>query len=116
MTLSLPASFKPAAIFAALAYTSLTFGAAITPAPAQAAAGNVVYHAELSAPATGNAAKPIASGLVWKCVGTTCTAPQATSRPAIVCARLAKEVGPLNAFAVEGRAFEAEELARCNGK
>lgn len=115
MTLSLPVSFKPAAVFAALAYTALTFGAAVTPAPVQAAT-NAVYHAELAAPAVGNAAKPIASGLVWKCVGTTCTAPQATSRPAIVCARLAKEVGPLNAFAVEGRAFEAEELARCNRK
>ena len=48
--------------------------------------------------------------------GRVCDCTQATSRPAIVCARLAKEVGPLNAFAVEGRAFEAEELARCNGK
>ena len=116
MTLSLPRTFRPAAIFAAVAYTALTFSAALAPSPAQAATGESFYRAELSAPLTGKTAKPIASGLVWKCVGTACTAGEATSRPAIVCARLAKQVGPLDAFSAKGRTFEADELARCNGK
>ena len=115
MTLTLPRSFKPAAVMAALAYTTLTFGAAITPAPAEAATGGAFYRAEMTAPAKGNA-RPIASGLVWKCAENVCTAGQATSRPAIVCARLAKEVGPLTSFTVGDKPFAAEELARCNGE
>lgn len=115
MTLNLPRSFKPAAVMVALAYTTLTFGAAIAPAPAQAATGGAFYRAEITAPAPANS-RPIASGIVWKCAENVCTAGEATSRPAIVCARLAKEVGPLASFTVGDKAFAAEELARCNGK
>lgn len=114
MTLSLPRSFKPAAVVAALAYTTLTFGAAVTPAPTEAATGGAFYRAEVTAPAKDNA-RPIASGMVWKCAGNVCTAGEGTSRPAIVCARLAKEVGPLASFVAGDKAFAAEELARCNG-
>ncbi|MFN6934354.1 MAG: CC_3452 family protein [Tsuneonella sp.] len=115
MALSLPRSFKPAAIVVAAAYTALTFGAAITPSPAQAASVPF-YRAELTAPVTDGKARPIASGLVWKCAESACTAGEASSRPAIVCARLAKEVGPLTSFSAGGKALEAEDLARCNGK
>ncbi|ANY18561.1 hypothetical protein A6F68_00025 [Tsuneonella dongtanensis] len=114
MTLTLPSSFKPAAVVAALAYTTLTFGVALTPSPAEAASVPF-YRAEVTTVAEGKA-RPIASGMVWKCTETVCTAGEASSRPAIVCARLAKEVGPLTAFTAGGKAFEAEELARCNGK
>lgn len=113
MTLTLPSSAKPAAVLAALAWTALTFGTAITPAPAQAANGPY-YRAELVAPVT--AAKPIVSGTVFNCAGNNCAAGKATSRPAIVCARLAKEVGEVAAFTVNGKALAAEELAKCNGK
>ena len=113
MTLSLPVNAKPIAAVAALAWTALTIGAAITPAPAQAAEG-AYYRAELTAPASTSQA--LAGGLVWKCADTACAAPKGTSRPAIVCARLAKEVGQVSTFTAGGKALEAEDLARCNGK
>ncbi len=114
MTLSLPSSTKPVAVFAALAYTALTFGAALTPAPAHAASGAAFYHAELVVPAT--EARTIASGLLWNCSDNACTANKGTSRPVIVCQRLAKEVGTISAFVANGKAIDAAELARCNDK
>ena len=116
MTLSLPASGKPAAVLAALAWTTLSFGATVTPTPAEAATGGTFYRAELAAPAPAAKARPIVSGQVWKCAESACVSGEATSRPAIVCARIAKEVGPLAAFTAGDKAFAAEELARCNGK
>jgi hypothetical protein len=113
MTLSLPFPAKPAAIVAALAYTTLTFGAALTPSPAQAASVPF-YRAEVASTAKAEP-RPIASGMAWKCAENVCTAGEATSRPAIVCARLAKKVGPIESFTAGGKAFEAEDLARCNG-
>lgn len=113
MTLNLPLTAKPVAAIAALAWTTLTFGTAITPAPASAAEG-AYYRAELTAPASKGSA--VAGGLVWKCAQTNCAAPKGTSRPAVVCARLAKEVGAVNTFTAGGKALEAEDLARCNGK
>ena len=117
MTLSLPSlSFsgtRPLAIVAALAWTTLSIGAAVSPTSANAAEG-AYYRAQLSAPAA--EASTIAGGIVWKCADTSCAAPKGTSRPAIVCARLAKEVGPVSAFTAGGKALEAEDLARCNGK
>jgi hypothetical protein len=113
MTLSLPLNAKPVAAVAALAWTALSIGTAISPAPAQAAEG-AYYRAELTAPATNGHA--VVGGLVWKCADTACAAPKGTSRPAIVCARLAKQVGEVSNFTAGGKAFEAEDLARCNGK
>ena len=114
MTLTLPTAAKPAAALVALAWSALTIGTAITPAPAQAANGGPYYRAELAAPVT--ATKPIVSGTIFNCTGTNCAGGKATSRPAIVCARLAKEVGEVAAFTANGKALAAEELAKCNGK
>jgi hypothetical protein len=111
MTFFLPRNAKPVAAFAALAWTALTIGTAIAPAPAQAGEG-AFYRAELAAPAAKTSA--VAGGLVWKCADTACAAAKGTSRPAIVCARLVREVGPVSAFIAGGKALEAEELARCN--
>lgn len=113
MTLSFSNRFRPLAVVAALAWTSVSIGTAIAPAPAQAAEG-AYYRAELAAPATDRQA--LAGGLVWKCADTACAAPKGTSRPAIVCARLAKRVGPVVSFTAGGKALEADDLARCNGK
>jgi hypothetical protein len=68
----------------------------------------------LTAPASNGHA--VVGGLVWKCADTACAAPKGTSRPAVVCARLAKEVGQVSTFTAGGKALEAEDLARCNGK
>jgi hypothetical protein len=51
MTLSLPTTARPLAIVAALAWTALSIGAAVSPSSAQAAEG-AYYRAQLSAPAT----------------------------------------------------------------
>jgi len=113
MTISLP-NARPLAIVAALAWTTMSIGATISPAPASAAEG-AYYRAELTAPAT-NTGHTLAGGLVWKCAETACAAGKGTSRPTIVCARLAKQVGPVANFTAGGKVLEAEDLARCNAK
>ena len=52
----------------------------------------------------------------WICAGTTCVSARSGVRPRIVCASLAREVGRLSSFSVEGRAFTAEELEACNSR
>ena len=112
MTTLISSRAKPVAIVAALAWTTLSLGTAIAPSPAQAAEG-VFYRAQLTAPTA--KANAIAGGLAWKCADSSCAAAKGTSRPVIVCARLAKEVGPIAAFTAGGKALEPAELARCNG-
>lgn len=113
MTLSLPTHGKAVAAFAALAWTALSFGAALAPAPANAAEAGPFYRAELAAPA--GEARPIAGDLAWSCSDTSCAAGKGKSRPVIVCARLAKEVGPVASFVADGEALDEQDLARCNG-
>jgi hypothetical protein len=113
MTRTLPSNAKVVAAFAAFAWTALSFGAALTPAPANAAEAGSFYRAELAAPAA--KARPIAGDLAWSCSDTSCAADKGKSRPVIVCARLAKEVGPVANFVVDGEALSEEQLARCNG-
>ena len=81
--------------------------------PVQAADGPY-YRAELAAPVS--ATKPVVSGTVFNCAGTNCAGGKATSRPAIVCARLAKEVGEVATFTANGKTLATEELAKCNSK
>ena len=111
MTLPLPVPFKPAAVVGALAWATLAVGTAVAPVAAQAASAAPYYTAQLAAPASARTA--VAGGLIWTCDGSTCTAARGTSRPAIVCARLAREVGPVTAFVADGKALAAEDLARC---
>jgi hypothetical protein len=79
---------------------------------AQAQTNGPTYRAELAQPAA--QARMAASGVVWSCTGNACTAPRSNSRPAIVCARLAREAGVLTSFAVAGTAMSATDLERCN--
>lgn len=113
MIRSLSQTARPAAAFVALAWTALTFGATLTATPAQAGEGPF-YRAELAAPA--QPGKTVASGQVWNCTDTACVAGKGTSRPAIVCARLVKQVGPVASFVANGKALEADALAKCNGQ
>jgi len=57
----------------------------------------------------------VARDNIWRCAGEACTSvnPSAT-RPAISCAALARQIGALRSFSVDGRAFSAEELENCN--
>jgi hypothetical protein len=58
----------------------------------------------------------VARDVLWKCAGEACVATKATSRPAIVCAAAAREIGKISAFSANGKDFSAEELAKCNEK
>ncbi|HEY8604050.1 CC_3452 family protein [Tsuneonella suprasediminis] len=112
MNLSLSQSARPIAIVAALGWTALTFGTALAPSPAQAAQGPF-YQAELASAAGNNVV--VAGGVAWHCAETACTADRATSRPEIVCARLAKKAGDVTSFSADGKALDEAKLARCNG-
>jgi hypothetical protein len=59
----------------------------------------------------------VARDNVWHCSDAGCvsTNPSLT-RPAIVCAALARQIGTLGSFTTDGRAFSAEELTACNAR
>jgi hypothetical protein len=90
----------------------LTFAAGIGAPPAFAAAPH--YKAEPAAPPA--AEKLIVRQTVWKCGPSGCVAARGTSRPAVECGALARELGTLRSFAADGRAFAPEELEKCNAR
>jgi len=53
---------------------------------------------------------------VWKCGEGTCVASKSTSRDAIMCELVAREVGTLSSFSAGGTAFDADALAKCNAR
>ena len=59
----------------------------------------------------------VARDSIWRCAGTNCVSTNRTStRPAIACAALVRQVGALRSFSADGRAFGAEELQACNAR
>ncbi|MDZ4306891.1 CC_3452 family protein [Allopontixanthobacter sp.] len=114
MTLSLPKFRSFSAVTLALVWTSLTFGAAITPVETQARAATPYYTAQFAAPAA--EATAIIGGVVWQCAGSTCLAAKASARPVNLCKRVAREIGEVTSFTAGEKALEAAELATCNGK
>lgn len=113
MTLSLPRIGNIGALGLALVWTSLSFGATLTPAPAAAQnPSKAYYRAELAQPASES--RVIAGALVWACQGTSCVADKGTSRPLRICRELNRKHGAVTSFTAKGEALPAEELARCN--
>ena len=53
---------------------------------------------------------------LWTCGEAGCFAGRSSSRPAVVCAVLAKEIGTLSRFSFKGEALSAEELDKCNAR
>ena len=53
---------------------------------------------------------------VWHCGEGVCTASKATSRDAIMCELMVREVGALQSFSANGAAFDADALAKCNAR
>ena len=113
MTLSNPQSGRFGILALALVYTGLTFGAAITPAPALAKVSGPYYTAELAAPASDGRA--VATGVAWFCEGTDCRAGKGTSRPLRICRGLSREFGEVLSFTANGKQLEEDKLAKCNG-
>ena len=78
--------------------------------------------ASTSAFAATYAAKPvvptterfIARDIVWNCAAAACQGATEESRPAILCQSLAKHAGRIESFTVDGKAFGAAELDKCN--
>ena len=114
MSFSLPRiSFAQSAGAAvlAMAYTALTFGAALAPATAQA--GDVFYRAELASPAS--EARTIAGGVAWYCSENVCVAGKGTSSSLRMCRAVAKEFGEVASFSVKGEELAEDRLEDCNG-
>jgi hypothetical protein len=88
----------------------LAIGAAAGPA---VAAGSY-YRAELATPSS--AERLIVRGIVWKCAAQGCVSGPSNSRALIDCSALARQVGTLRSFAVEGRALAPAELEKCNAR
>ena len=56
----------------------------------------------------------VAGDNAWRCGETGCSSARTATRPAVVCASLAHQIGALRSFSVEGRAFDAAALEACN--
>ncbi len=73
------------------------------------------YHAQPAAKPA--AAKLVLRDTIWSCGDAGCAAAsQSSSRPAIVCAILVKEVGALRSFSAGGQPLTAEQLEKCNAR
>lgn len=87
---------------------------ALTPAAGIAQTSNGYYTAvAVTAPAKNSI---VTRSTVWRCGEGTCVAAKATSRDAIMCELVAREVGKLSSFAVKGEAFDADALEKCNAR
>jgi hypothetical protein len=80
---------------------------ALAAAPAAAA----TYSAKPLTPASG---RIIARDIAWTCGPDACQGSTEESRPVVLCQSLAKRAGRIENFLVDGRAFTAAELDRCN--
>ena len=62
------------------------------------------------------AGKQVVRGMIFNCTGVSCAAPEGTSRPAIICASVARELGPVTSFRAGETTLDGEALAKCNAK
>ena len=92
-----------------LAVLALATLAAATPSLAAAP----TIEAQLASPADG---RIITRSGAWACTDAGCMTRSVESRPAVLCELLAKQAGRIEAFAVNGEAFDADKLAKCNKK
>ena len=97
-------------LFSIAAAIGLALGA--TP-PATAQSGS---HYTASLAAAPGETKFVTRSTIWNCNGTTCTAPKAGARDAIMCELVARQAGQLTAFSAGGTAFDAEALSKCNSR
>lgn len=114
MTLSTPHNSRLGVFALAIVYTTLTFGAAITPTAAEAKTSGPYYVAELATPAEEN--RTVAGGVAWSCQGTTCVAGKGNSRPLRICRSIQREFGDVTSFTSKGEELADDKLAACNGE
>lgn len=99
---------RTASLLVALAGSLTLFGSVAVAQP-----NSNFYNVTLAQPAAG---KTVVRDLVVNCDGAACSAAQGTSRPAIVCASIARELGPVTAFRAGNETLDGEALAKCNAK
>ena len=66
------------------------------------------------------AAQPAKSTLItrstpWSLRGNAYVAARAPERDAVLCQLVARKIGELSGFTVAGKAYDADQLAKCNG-
>ena len=88
-------------------FAPFLLGLAFAAAPAAAS----TYSATLSTPASGRFAE---RDISWNCGPAACRGVTDESRPLVLCQSLAKRVGPIATFAVDGAGLSSAELERCN--
>ena len=74
-------------------------------------AGAATYSAKPLTPAAG---RLIVRDMIWRCGPAACQGATDESRPLVICQSLAKRTGRIESFLVDGRAFTAAEIDRCN--
>ena len=93
--------------------TALTFGAAVTPAPAQTQS-SAYYRVTLEQPVEKRT--EVIRGGTFICSGTICVGTKARSRPELVCEHLGREFGTVASFSYKGNDLDAEALAACRAE
>lgn len=111
MTLSHISSRVGALAAAAVMSGTLLFAA---PQAHAASAKGPYYQVQLEQSPAAN--KKVVRGVFFKCEGTECSAPLASSAPKNVCISVAREFGPVSSFKAGTKEFGAEDLAACNNK
>jgi hypothetical protein len=97
-----------------LAFLTSATCAAVLATASPAAAQAFTYTAQLSA-TTRVAGAVTASGITWRCTGTTCTTSGPWPTPGVAaCHALALQVGRVSAYGRPGVALNAAQLAQCN--
>ena len=67
-------------------------------------------------PVAAQSGKIVAGETLWTCGAAGCAAAAITSRPAVACAQVVKQIGAVESFAVGDKALDADELAKCNAR
>lgn len=80
----------------------------------QVAAAPTVYVAVPAAPSA--KASFITRSTVWHQQNDGFVSGAAPERPAVLCELVVREIGSLTSFSVAGKAYDAEQLGKCNAK
>ncbi|WP_293874936.1 MULTISPECIES: hypothetical protein [unclassified Sphingomonas] len=100
-------------MIATLAPVAAFLVATLAGTPAAAAPADV-YAAVPAAPSTKSSF--ITRSTAWRLQNGTFVAGQAPERPAVLCELVVRQVGALTSFSVGGKAYDADQLAKCNAK
>lgn len=98
--------------FAALLF-SLVGSITLLGSAAVAQPNGAYYNVTLASETAG---KQVVRGMIFNCNGGMCAAAEGTSRPGIVCASVARELGPVTSFRAGDDTLDGEALAKCNAK